>query len=70
MQGEVLAGLQQKLKYSRDEGFCCLVAQASTGIVGVVEVSIQGDQVRSWSQPQLRANLLHGVFLCSFSCVV
>eukprot|EP00884_Botryococcus_braunii_P017765 jgi/Botrbrau1/4672/Bobra.33_2s0037.2 len=45
--GEVLSGLHQKLKYSRDEGFCCLVAQKSSGskdIIGVVEVSVQGDK--------------------------
>lgn len=69
MQGEVLAGLQQKLKYSRDEGFCCLVAQASTEIVGVVEVSIQGDQVTSSSYPQLWSRFPHGLLNCSSSCM-
>ena len=48
-QGEVLAGLQQKMKYSDKDGFCCLVAASAADparIVGVVEVSLQGEKVR------------------------
>ncbi|BDA46003.1 hypothetical protein COCOBI_08-0950 [Coccomyxa sp. Obi] len=46
-QGEVLSGLQQKMKYSHKDGFCCLVASAASDpdtIVGVVEVSLQGEK--------------------------
>lgn len=49
-QGEVLSGLQQKMKYSHKDGFCCLVASAASdpdNIVGVVEVSLQGEKVCS-----------------------
>lgn len=48
VQGEVLSGLQQKMKYSHKDGFCCLVASAASDpdtIVGVVEVSLQGEKV-------------------------
>jgi len=49
-QGEVLAGLQQKLKYSeRERTFCCLVAECAArpgALAGVVEVSLQGEAVR------------------------
>jgi len=49
-QGEVLAGLQQKLKYSeRERTFCCLVAESAArpgALAGVVEVSLQGEVVR------------------------
>ena len=44
----MLAGLQQKMKYSDRDGFCCLVAASAadpTRIVGVVEVSLQGEKV-------------------------
>ena len=55
-QGEVLAGLQQKLKYSeRERTFCCLVAEGAgqPGVLaGVVEVSLQGEPVRA--RPSLR----------------
>ena len=48
LQGEVLSGLQQKLKYMDRDGFNCLVAESrQTGeLVGVVEVSLQADKVR------------------------
>lgn len=50
-QGEVLAGLQQKLKYSdRERTFCCLVAESAEqpgALAGVVEVSLQGEPVRA-----------------------
>ena len=50
-QGEVLAGLQQKLKYSeRERMFCCLVAEGAEqpgALAGVVEVSLQGEPVRA-----------------------
>lgn len=47
-QGEVLSGLQQKMKYSHKDGFCCLVASAASDpdtVIGVVEVSLQGEKV-------------------------
>ncbi len=50
-QGEVLAGLQQKLKYAeRERTFCCLVAESAAqpgALAGVVEVSLQGEPVRA-----------------------
>lgn len=48
----MLSGLQQKMKYSHKDGFCCLVASAASDpdtIVGVVEVSLQGEKVCSKS---------------------
>lgn len=48
----MLAGLQQKLKYSeRDRTFCCLVAESAAqphALAGVVEVSLQGEAVRHY----------------------
>ena len=44
----MLSGLQQKLKYTHKDGFCCLVATSAADpdrIVGVVEVSLQGEKV-------------------------
>ena len=52
-QGEVLAGLQQKMKYSHSDGFCCLVASTAADpgrIVGVVEVSLQGERVPGFTR--------------------
>ena len=47
----MLAGLQQKLKYSdRERTFCCLVAESAEQpgvLAGVVEVSLQGEPVRA-----------------------
>lgn len=48
VQAEVLAGLKEKLKYSPQEGFVCLVAENATnpqGITGVVEISLQAQKV-------------------------
>ena len=48
LQGEVWEVLKTKLQTGTEDGFCCLVAEDAAqpaGIVGIVEVSLQGEKV-------------------------
>lgn len=73
MQGEVLAGLQQKLKYSeRERTFCCLVAEGAEqpdALAGVVEVSLQGEPVRAPCPAPVREDALRSAGVVEQPCV-
>ena len=50
LQGEIWEVLKTKLQTGIDDGFCCLVAEDASkpaGILGIIEVSLQNEQVCS-----------------------